>query len=198
MIHKTTFTPLFDWITERDDLSLLEKIIVCKVLRFGEGGCYESYANIAKDFHIDRRQLIRTFQSLVSRQWLAVLERERNGRVVYREYWVNPDMFSAGPLFDLPAVQMSKCSGLKPPADDSGSGVRPPGSGLKPPEVVVSDHSSIDVSYNKKKEKIQQEINSLSEVMTDKAEPLRGQSFEQKRQKLKADLFTANELAKRT
>lgn len=196
MIHKTTFTPFYDWIAERDDLSLLEKLIVCRVLRYGEGGCYESYANIAKAFHVDRRQLIRTIQSLVQRQWLAVLEREKDGRVVYREYWVNPDMFSAGPLFDLPAVRKSKGSGLKPPTDDSGSGLTPPGSGLKPPEVVVSNHSIIDVSYNKRKEKIQQDIKFLSEVMTDKAKPLSGQSFERRRQRVRKDLFAADEAAK--
>lgn len=185
MNRKTTFTPLYDWVAARGDLSLLEKLIICRVLRYGEGGCFESYSTIAKAFHVDRRQLIRTIQSLVKKQWLAVLTREKNGRVFYREYWVNPDMFSAGPLFDLPAVRESR-GGLKPPADVS-----------KSPEEVVSDHPSIHVSsYNKNKDKIQQEIKFLSEVMTDKAKPLSGQSFERRRQRVRKDLFAADEAAK--
>lgn len=193
MNKKTTFTPLYDWVASRGDLSLLEKLVICRVLRYGVGGCYESYTNIAKAFHVDRRQLIRTIQSLVQKQWLAVLPRENKGRVFYREYWVNPEKFSAGPLFDLPAVKESRAGGLKPPADVSKS----PDSGLRPPEVVVSDHSSVHVSYNKNKDKIQQEINFLSEVMTDKAKPLSGQSFERRRQRVKEDLFTAGEAEKR-
>lgn len=185
-MNKTTFTPLYDWVAERSDLSLLEKLIVCRVLRYGRGGCYESYASIARAFHVDRRQLIRTIKNLVQKQWLAVLSREKNGRVFYREYWVNPDRFSAGPLFDLPAVRESKGGGLKPPC-----------SGFSPPESVVQDHPSKHVLYKEMKDKIQQEVNFLSEAMTDKAKPLHGNAFERRRQKVIEDLFEAENAEKR-
>lgn len=145
MNKKTTFTPLYDWLAEREDLSLLEKLIICRVLRFGEGGCFESYSTMAKAFHVDRSNLIKNIKSLVKKQWLAPLYETKYVRVL----WVDPDRFSVGPLFDLPAVQKARGSGAKPPVNDSdGGGFEPSGSGAKPPKVVVQNHLSIE-RYNK-------------------------------------------------
>lgn len=182
MNPKTTFTPLYDWIAKRHDLSLLEKLIVCRVLRYGDGGCFESYSNISKAFHIDRSNLIKNIQALKRKQWLAVLYEPKNRRVI----WVNPDKFresdegSPGPLFELPAVQKSKCSGLKPPVNDAGGSELPVNSGAKPTETVAQNHPNKEIVYTDKREEKQQELNFQSEGMIEKPKirlfPIKGKN----------------------
>lgn len=157
-----TFTPLYDWVARRTDLTLLEKIIICKVLRYGNNGCYESYANLAKDFAVDRRNLIRTVKGLIKKDWLAVLYESKNRRILY----IVPERLSPGPLFNRVVLSHSH------------SGIKAPGSGIKPPNDTCIIH--------KERKKIQTTVDSLAEVMTDKAKPTRKEFEQMKQQQIRA------------
>ena len=89
------FTPLFDWVAQRKDLTILEKVLISKVLRFADNGCYESSANLAKDFGLDRRTVQRSVKDLIQKEWLIVFYERKPKRTLY----IAPDKLKAGPLF---------------------------------------------------------------------------------------------------
>ena len=125
------FTPYFDWIAEKKELSMLEKLIICKVLRYGVKGCFEGNENMARRMGVDRRNLIRTIKNLVIKQWLIIHLEGPRGRQK-RYLWVNPEKLTAGPLFNLTT-----------------SGTTPLPKGQITTRPVASRHPNRDVSYNR-------------------------------------------------
>ena len=90
------FTPLYDWVLS-EELTLLEAALVCRVLRWGENGCYESSRTLARLFKSDPRTIQRTVKRLVQDEWLAALYPDPWHRVLF----INPSRLNPGPLFDL-------------------------------------------------------------------------------------------------
>lgn len=90
------FTPLYDWVMAAPDLSNKEAQIVCRVLRWGEGGCFESNATLGRQLKMDPRTVRRLVKELVKKEWLAVLYPRRQQRLIF----VDPRRLTAGPLFE--------------------------------------------------------------------------------------------------
>ena len=155
-----TFTPVYDWIAEQKNLSLLEKLIICKVLRYGKNGCYESYRSMARKFGVDHSNLTKAVKGLIRKDWLCVLYESKNKRILY----VVPDRLSAGPLFNL-------------------NGVNVPRAVVKTTKNVVHTPHVVNMYDTSKKEKIQKLIYSSAELMRDKARPTTAE-FERRRQEL--------------
>jgi len=90
------FTPLWQWVMEDKELTQNQALIICRVLRWKDGGCYESNSQIAKCLKMDARTVQRNIKILVKKkQWLAVLYPTRRLRIIY----VDPKRLTAGPLF---------------------------------------------------------------------------------------------------
>jgi len=155
------FTPFFDWIAQQKDLTLLEKLIICKVLRYGKKGCYESYRSMSRNFGVDHSNLTKAVKGLIAKDWLCVLYESKYRRIFY----VIPERLSAGPLFDLPGVNIPHAVG------QSGGNI---------PHVVEN------VSSDNKREK-KHIISSCAELMRDEAEPLSKREKEQRRQQFLTD-----------
>lgn len=158
-----TFTLFYDWIAEQKNLTLLEKLIICKVLRYGKNGCYESYRSIARKFGIDHSNLTKAVKSLIRKEWLCVLYESKYKRILY----VVPDRLSAGPLFNLDGVNIPR------PV------VKTAKSGGNIPHVV----NMYDTS---KKEKTQKLIDSSAELMRDEARPTKAEFERRKQEQIKA------------
>lgn len=80
---------------EAPDLTNSDAQIVCRVLRWGEGGCFESNATIGRRLKMDPRTVRRLIKGLKMKQWLAVLHETKNRRIIF----VDPQRLTAGPLF---------------------------------------------------------------------------------------------------
>lgn len=154
-----TFTLYYDWIAEKKDLTLLEKLIICKVLRYGNNGCYESYRSMARKFGVDHSNLTKAVKSLIRKEWLCVFYESKYKRILY----VVPDRLSAGPLFNL-------------------DGVNKPRSVVKTAENVVNTPHVVNMYDTPKREKIQKLIDSSAELMRDEAKPTSKAEFERRRQ----------------
>lgn len=102
------FTPLYEWVIEETD-SLAEAAIICRVLRWGKGGCYESNARLGRKLNMHPRTIQRLIKGLVNKEWLALLYPQPQHRVMY----VNPRRLTPGPLFDI-AVSKIKAYGTTP------------------------------------------------------------------------------------
>lgn len=89
------FTPLYEWIMVRKDLDLFEKLIICRVLKYKDGGCFESNARIAKFLSMHTRTVQRVAKRLVQKDWLAPLYESAQRRILF----VNPEKLLPGPLF---------------------------------------------------------------------------------------------------
>ena len=89
------FTPLYDWVMAEPDLTHYEALIVCRVLRWGKNGCWESNAKLGKALKMDPRTIQRTVKSLVIKEWLWVFYPKRH----IREMHIEEKRLAAGPLF---------------------------------------------------------------------------------------------------
>lgn len=92
----STYTPLWDWVMERNDLTVAEKLVICRVLRWREGGCFESNRTIGRKTGLHPRTVQKVVKKLVHRQWLAHLPLTKRSRQI----WVDPSRMTAGPLFE--------------------------------------------------------------------------------------------------
>jgi hypothetical protein len=142
MTETTYYTKLYDWIAQKTELSLLEKMIICNVLRFQKKGCYESYRTIGRKFGVTHSYIIKAVKSLIGKEWLCVLYEGKYKRILY----VVPERLKAGPLWEQHGYYRDH------------PGLKTPQSGHH------RDHVVKNVSYNesKREERI---INSTSEVM---------------------------------
>jgi len=89
------FTPLWDWVMADRELTHSEALIVCRILRWGKNGCWESNAKIGKALKMDSRTVQRTVKSLVVKEWLWVFYPKKQ----VREIHVEEKRLAAGPLF---------------------------------------------------------------------------------------------------
>ena len=89
------FTPLYEWIMVRKDLDLHEKLVLCRVLKYKDGGCFESNARIAIFLSMHARTVQRVVKRLVRKQWVMALYDTAQKRTLF----VDPEKLLAGPLF---------------------------------------------------------------------------------------------------
>ncbi len=89
------FTPLYEWIMVQDDLDLHEKLVLCRVLKYKDGGCFESNARIAKFLSMHARTVQRVIKRLIRKQWVMALRETSQKRILF----VDPEKLLAGPLF---------------------------------------------------------------------------------------------------
>ncbi len=89
------FTPLYDWVME-SELSNSEAQMICRVLRWGERGCFESNATIGRRLKMNPRTVRRLIKTLIRKEWLAVLYQTKHKRLIF----VDPKRLTAGPLFE--------------------------------------------------------------------------------------------------
>lgn len=135
------YTKLYDWVAKEPDLSLLEKILICNVLRFQKNGCYESYRTMGRKFGVAHSYIIKAVKSLIAKEWLCVLYEGKYKRILY----VVPERLKAGPLFEQGGYYRDH-PGLK-----------------KPQSGHHRDHVVKNVVYND--ERIDKIVNSTSELM---------------------------------
>lgn len=90
------YIKVYEWILRHPELSRLEALIICEVMRWPYG-CYKSSVSLARLFKADPRTIQKLIKSLRRRAWLAALhDRNRNERILY----ATPKDPPAGPLFD--------------------------------------------------------------------------------------------------
>jgi len=89
------FTPCYEWIMVRKDLDLHEKLVLCRVLKYKDGGCFESNARIATFLSMHTRTVQRVIKRLVRKQWVAALYDTYQKRTLF----VDPEKLLVGPLF---------------------------------------------------------------------------------------------------
>jgi hypothetical protein len=161
------FTPLYEWLSEYRDISLNEALILSRVKMWGNRGCFESYARMAKFLKMDRSTVIRTVKNLLQKDYLIVLHQTRSKRILY----FNADKFT---------IPLSKSSGRVPPVAAKGSGNLPPAEaptgGTVLPEVVAQCHPTIYSQNNRRN------IGKLSESMT--IQDMSRAELKQRKQKL--------------
>ncbi len=89
------YIKVYEWILRHPDLSRLEALLVCEVMRW-PNGCYKSSHRLARLLKSDTRTIQKKIKSLQKRQWLAVLKESKNRRYI----WATPKEPPIGPLFD--------------------------------------------------------------------------------------------------
>ena len=92
----TEFTPFYEYITAKKELDLHEKLIVCRVLRWKEAGCFESNNTLSKALSMHRRTIQRVIKRLVRLGWVGCLY---DPTPRDRTMWINPEKLIDGPLF---------------------------------------------------------------------------------------------------
>ena len=89
------YTKLWDWVMANGELTLNEKMVYCRVLRWQGNDCYESNARMGKGLGIHGRTVQRCVESLVEKKWLQRFLLNKRFRVLLP----HPDKLEAGPLF---------------------------------------------------------------------------------------------------
>ena len=91
------YIKVYEWILRHPDLSRLEALLVCEVLRFPEG-CYQSAQSLAELLRSDKRTIQRMVRSLKKRGWIAILYDTKNKKL--RILYATPKEPPLGPLFE--------------------------------------------------------------------------------------------------
>lgn len=99
------FTPLYDWVMKKEELTQNEALIICRVLSYKDNGCWESSAEMGKALSMDIRTVQRNINSLVDEdrqggKWLIRCRISRR----YRFLFISPSKLEAGPLYDYVKV----------------------------------------------------------------------------------------------
>ena len=81
-LDEEPFTKLYDFIMVRKNLTLIEKLVLCRAIRF-QDGWYESASKAAKWVGCSRRTLQRAVKSLVKKGELAPLYESKNKRILW-------------------------------------------------------------------------------------------------------------------
>ena len=102
------YTPLHSWVMEDEKLTTAQSLIVCRVLKYGANGCYESSSNIGKALKLDLRTVQRNIVVLSDKdredgQWLIKLKVSR-----WRFLFPHPNKLIAGPLWREMGVKIIK------------------------------------------------------------------------------------------
>lgn len=95
MLMAEQYIIVYEWILRHPELSRLEALLICEVMRW-PNGCYKSSAQLAKLLKSDPRSIQKTIKSLFERKWLTVLRESKNRRIL----WATPKEPPIGPLFD--------------------------------------------------------------------------------------------------
>lgn len=102
------YIKVYEWILRHPELSRLEALLICEVLRWPEG-CYKSAQSLAELLRSDKRTIQRTIKSLRKRQWLTLLPETKDKRI--RIIYATPKEPPIGPLFEY--VQKAEDSRAK-------------------------------------------------------------------------------------
>lgn len=87
---------VYEWILKHPELTRLEALIICEVMRW-PNGCHKSSGSLAKLFKSNTRTIQRAIKSLRKREWLAMLPDKKKRERTLFAYLKEPP---AGPLFD--------------------------------------------------------------------------------------------------
>lgn len=120
------YTKLYDWVMA-SELSRPEALVFSRVLNYGDRGCFESAATIARKLKMTPRSVQRIIKRLEQKEWLAILPESKHRRTIYAD----PIRLTAGPLFRGMGVRINKklepydtgsqLTTSKPPDYDTGS-----------------------------------------------------------------------------
>lgn len=91
------YIKVYERILRHPELSRLEALLVCEVMRYPEG-CYRSAKSFADLLRSDKRTIQRTIKSLREREWLTMLPeiKDKHLRILY----ATPKETPLGPLFE--------------------------------------------------------------------------------------------------
>ena len=81
------FTPFYYWVgllVHKGKLTMSQGLVLCRVKRWGNAGCWESYAEMAKTLGLSQRQVIRSVLDLIK---MGIIERKKQGRQSKRLYF---------------------------------------------------------------------------------------------------------------
>lgn len=147
------FTPYYEWAANMKDITLPEALVLCRVYMWGNAGCFESYATLAKNLKLCRRTVINA---------VAVLEQKKYVRIEYLSRYKRTIFFNFQrtnlPIFDKKSGAFNSL-----PAKQSSASNSPSGESHAP--VVVNDvHHTI--YYTRQDEIKEKTIENLSKEMT--------------------------------
>ena len=81
------FTPFYYWVgslVHQGKLTMSQGLVLCRVRRWGNAGCWESYNDIAKTLGLSQRQVIRAVLDLID---MGIIKRKKVGRQSKRLYF---------------------------------------------------------------------------------------------------------------
>lgn len=91
------YIKVYEWILRHPELSRLEALLVCEVLRYPDG-CHQSAESLAQLLRSDKRTVQRMVRSLKKRGWIAILYDTKNKKL--RFLYATPKEPPLGPLFE--------------------------------------------------------------------------------------------------
>jgi len=90
------FTPFYYWVgslVHEGKLTMSQGLVLCRVRRWGNAGCWESYNDIANTLGLSQRQVIRAVLYLID---MGIIKRKKQGRQSKRLYfnfqWTGMDL----------------------------------------------------------------------------------------------------------
>jgi hypothetical protein len=91
------YIKVYEWILRHPELSRIEALLVCEILRWPEG-CYKSAQSLADLLRSDKRTIQRLIRSLRKRGWVTILPEttDKHLRILY----ATPKEPPLGPLFE--------------------------------------------------------------------------------------------------
>jgi len=91
------YIKVYESILRHPELSRLEALLVCEVLRYPDG-CHESAESLAQLLRSDKRTVQRMVRSLKQRGWIAILYDASNKKL--RWLYATPKEIPVGKLFE--------------------------------------------------------------------------------------------------
>lgn len=163
------FTPLYEWLADFPKISLNEALLISRVKMWGQRGCFESSARLAKKLKLNRRTVVRTLGQCLIKDYLLVLRESKRRRTLYFNYdFFTPDIMKAS----------ARLAPVDPPDSDTESLATAGGSDRESPvgdtESPLSDRESLalvteshpTISSETSTKKTRQLFENFAEVMT--------------------------------
>jgi len=80
------FTPLYDDVMAIRDLTLTAKVVLCRILRYGEGGIHPSKETLASALSVSLRTVFNALRELQDAEYIAI---ERVGKKINNRYAID-------------------------------------------------------------------------------------------------------------
>lgn len=192
------FTPFYEWVAGLEDLTLAEALVLCRIKMWGNAGCFEKYSTLARMLKLGQRTVIRAVMSLREKDYIKVryLDKARQKRILLFNFErTNLPIIDQKPMPQRHRLSANQTETYATEAQDLCH---------RGTEPMPERHSNLchsgthTISCTKQDKKLEETTGFLADVLTtQEAEPLRGQEFEAKRQKLKADLLAVDKARKK-